>query len=193
MQKAENRRINYANLSYRKYWQIFWLQLILSVCQQQHLCSCIQTCYLKRRKKIFELCLVTALENLWAWVRCGSGRECYLCSGGKDALEARSMQIGLCFLLNSARCTEHFKNCFGAVENLHYCCLVFDIVEICWFGGATTLHQRMMAMLCASHLLSSENKCCFCFSFSGMNHCSHTSTMLNLQVSCDTDCVSGSR
>lgn len=62
------------------------------------------------------------------------------------------MQIGLRFLLNSAGCTEHFKNCFGAVENLHYCCLVFVIVEICWFGRATTLHQRVTAMLRASHL-----------------------------------------
>lgn len=99
------------------------------------------------------------------------------------------MQIGLCFLLNSARCTVHFKNCFGAVGNLLcYCCLVFVIVESCWFGKATTLHQRRMAVLRVSHLSSSENKCCFCFSFSRMSHCSHTSIMLNLQVSCDTGC-----
>lgn len=69
----------------------------------------------------------------------------------------------------------------------------FFIVESCWFGKATTLHQRKMAMLCASHLSSSENKGCFCFSFNRMNHCSHTSIMLNLQVSCDTGCVSGSK
>lgn len=159
----------------------FDLQLILSVCQQQHLYSCIQTCYLKRRKKIFELCLLTALENLWAWVRCGSRGECYLCGAGKDALEARCMQMGLCFLLNSARCTVYFKNCFGAVGNLLcYCCLGFVIVESCWFGKATALHQRRMAMLCVSRPSSSVSKRCLCFSFSRTSHCTHTSIMLNL-------------
>lgn len=104
------------------------------------------------------------------------------------------MQIDVCFLLNSVRCTAHFKNCFGAVGNvLCYCCLVFVIVESCWFGKDKTLQQGRMAMLCASHLSSSENECCFCFSFSRIHHCGCTSIMLNLQIFYDIGCVSFSK
>lgn len=97
------------------------------------------------------------------------------------------MQIGLWVLLNSARFRAHFQNCFGAAENLLCCCyLFFVIVEIHWFGKATTLYQRRMAMLCDSHLSSSENKYCLCFSLS-----SRTFIMLNLQM--HIGCILGSK
>lgn len=62
-------------------------------------------CYLKRRKNI----LITSggsaegfirMSQMWEWGR-------MLCGAGKDALEARCMQIALCSLLNSARCAAH--------------------------------------------------------------------------------------
>lgn len=155
----ENRRINYANLSYRKYWQSFWLQLILSVCQQQHLCSFIQTCYLNRRKK--------SLSYDWwqLWRICESDVEV-----GKNIMCCREgCSLGYMyanwffFLLNSAKCTVHYKNCIWEPS-------VLLLSGFChsrklWLWQAHSTCQCRMAMLYATRLSRSDNKCCFCFSF----------------------------
>lgn len=152
---------------------------MLSVCQQQHLCSFIQTCYLNRRKKkIFELWPVAALENLWAWVRCRSGEEYYVLQG--------RMLLGLdvcrlflwVFLLKSAKCRVHYKNC--SWEPYVLLLSVFCHSRKLWLWQSHSTHQWRMAMLCATHLSRTQDTHCFCFSFSRINHCSHASMALNL-------------
>lgn len=179
MRNMENRRISYANLSYKKVQANFWLQLILSVCQQQHLCSFIQTCYLNRRKNLW----VMSSGSIGEFVSVSQMRKWgrIFCAAEKDALEARCMQTGFffhSFLLNSAKCSVHYKNC--SWESSVLLLSGFCHSRKLWLWQAHSTHQWRMAMLCATHLSRTKDKLCFCFSFSRINHCSRASIVLNV-------------